>query len=182
MTRFYRIDPRKLILGETYLVLEKLNDESIYLFKGKIEKLINNTFDINDEIVFSTISSIFMENNKKNYSVYSLDALFFEYIHTKSKIQKNMEDRSLIDIMRNIIGDETFTHSLFHKEKSNTLNIDDIELIETIPVHESYYTDDSDESDDSEEDEEDDQIEYNDYRIKITDLPSDVSLDIINIE
>ena len=41
MTTFNRVDPRKLTLGKTYLVLEKINDESIYLFKGKIEKLIS---------------------------------------------------------------------------------------------------------------------------------------------
>ena len=178
MTSFNRIDPRKLTLGKTYLVLEKINDESIYLFKGKIEKLINNTFDINDEIIFSSISSIFVKNHKKNYSVYSFDALFFEYIHTKPKIQKNMEDRSLIDIMRNIIGDETFSHPLFHKEKLNT---DEIELVEINPTFDSYHTDESD--DEEHEDEvEETQVEHDDYRIKITDLPADVSLDIINIE
>ena len=175
MTTFNRVDPRKLILGNTYLVLEKTQNESIYLFKGKIETLINNKFDTNDEIVFSTISSLFVSNHKKNYSVYSFDATFYEYVHTKPKIQKDMEDRTLIDIMRNIIGDETFSHPLFHKkEKMNT----DIQLVEINPTYDSYDTDESDESeeDESEEDDEDD-----DYRIKITDLPADLS-DIINIE
>lgn len=161
MTTLNRVAPRKLILGKTYLVLEKLSDESIYIFKGEIEQIINNTIDINDEIIFSTISSIFIKTNKKNYSVYSLDALFFEYIHTKPKIQKNMEDRSLIDIMRNIIGDETFSHPLFHKEEK--LNMNDIELIETIPTYHSYDTDESDESEDNEDDE--DSIE--DYRTEL---------------
>lgn len=173
MTTFNRVDPRKLILGKTYLVLEKLSDESIYVFKGKIEQVINNTIDINDEIIFSTISSIFIKTNKKNYSVYSLDALVFEYIHTKPKIQKNMEDRSLIDIMRNIIGDETFSHPLFHKEEKINMNL---ELVEINPTYDSYDTDEYDESDEVESEDEDD-----DYRIKITDLPADLS-DIINIE
>jgi hypothetical protein len=181
MTTFNRVDPRKLTLGKRYLVLEKIQNKSIYIFKGKIEKLIDNTFDTNDEIIFSTISSIFMKQHKKNYSVYSFDATFYEYIHTKPKIQKNMEDRSLIDIMRNIIGDETFTHPLFNKEEK--LNMNDIELIETIPVHESYYTDSSEDEDEVEEAQVEYQPqEYNNYRIKITDLPADVSLDIINIE
>lgn len=180
MTTLNRVDPRKLILGKTYLVLEKLSDESIYVFKGKIEKLINNTIDINDEIIFSTISSIFIKTNKKNYSVYSLDALIFEYIHTKPKIQKNMEDRSLIDIMRNIIGDETFSHPLFHKEEK--LNMD-LELVEINPTYDSYDTDESeeDEVESQEEEVESEEESIQDYRIKITDLPAYLS-DIINIE
>lgn len=171
MTTFNRVDPKKLTLGKMYLVLEKTQNESIYLFKGKIEKLINNTFDTNDEIVFSTISSLFISNHKKNYSVYSFDAIFYEYIHTKQIIQKDMEDRTLIDIMRNIIGDETFTHPLFHKEEK--LTIADVELIEINPTYESYDTDES------EDESYVDSIEN--YRIKISDLPADLS-DIINIE
>ena len=171
MTTFNRVDPKKLTLGKMYLVLEKTQNESIYLFKGKIEKLINNTFDTNDEIVFSTISSLFISNHKKNYSVYSFDAIFYEYIHTKQIIQKDMEDRTLIDIMRNIIGDETFTHPLFHKEEK--LTIADVELVEINPTYESYDTDES------EDESYEDSIEN--YRIKISDLPADLS-DIINIE
>jgi len=176
MTTFNHVDPRKLTLGKTYLVLEKIQNKSIYIFKGKIEKLINNTFDTNDEIVFSTISSIFMKNHKKNYSVYSFDATFYEYIHTKPKIQKNMEDRTLIDIMRNIIGDETFNYPLFHKE-SNVSNMADIQLVEINPTYESYYTDESDD-----EDEIDDDEDENEYRIKISNIIPDAELDIIIIE
>jgi hypothetical protein len=115
MTSFLRVQSKNLKIGKKYLVKEEINAcDHIYLFRGKIEKIENDGFGLLGlKIYFTRISSLLISESIKNYSVYSSKCIFYEYDYTKKNIQKKMEERSLRDIMRNIIGDDTFIHYLF---------------------------------------------------------------------
>lgn len=128
MTNFIRVEPKNLKIGNNYLVKNQHTIDYIYLFKGKIEKIDNSTSFLESKIYFSSISSLLISESIKNYSEYSSKCIFYEYSYKKKNIQKKMEERSLRDIMRHIIGDETFIHYLFDDSIDyQVLHIDNIE-------------------------------------------------------
>jgi hypothetical protein len=125
MTRFKLIDVKDLVKGKKYLIIQQLNSEDsnfknainslsfIDAFQGKFEdihKRIDNLVYVNFDKLSSVISGKPI-NCARN--AVTTTALFYEYIKKKDILQLSMEERSLKDIMRNILGDDTFVHYLF---------------------------------------------------------------------
>jgi hypothetical protein len=48
-------------------------------------------------------------NGQRNFADYMYDATFYEPIFQKERIQTNMEERALQLILKNIVGDPSFT-------------------------------------------------------------------------
>jgi hypothetical protein len=116
MTRFKLIDVKDLVKGKKYLIIQQMNDKTdtntlwMNAFQGKFKR-----FDTKDKLVyFDKLSSVISGNSINFYHSWVKNtALFYEYVKRKDTLQLSMEERSLKDIMRNILGDDTFVHYLF---------------------------------------------------------------------
>jgi hypothetical protein len=116
MTRFKSIDVKDLVKGKKYLIIQQMNDATntntlwMNAFQGKFKR-----FDTKDKLVYFDKLSSVISGKPINCSRNAVmnTALFYEYMQEKENLQLSMEERSLKDIMRNIVGDETFVHYLF---------------------------------------------------------------------
>ena len=166
MTRFKLIDVKDLVKGKKYLIIQQLTSEDsnfknilsfIDAFQGKF-KDIHKRSDKLVYVNFDKLSSIISGKpmNCSRNAVMST-ALFYEYIKRKDSLQLAMEERSLKDIMRNILGDESFVHYLFEdccklelkyermqesiEESNKYSNKDSYQLDELIPINLSEIND-----------------------------------------
>ena len=157
MTKFKLVKFDNLQINKKYLVIERMgeykfgyasnsyedndsnsesdsesdNDKPLFIntFHGKIRKIDYYKDIILFDKLYNTISGCIsrIDNFHKN------DVSIYEFINVKNNIQLCMEERSLKDIMQNIIGDKTFNHYLFHKENEVNqikLNFEEIDTYE----------------------------------------------------
>jgi len=151
MTKFKSVEPKNLIEKKKYLTIEILENPnygySHHRLKGNITNLIYGSyidvlcgridhiyFDKNKnitEVCFYELVSVLTGKISSRTFLYITNTLFFECLTQKEIIQKNMEERNLRDIMRNIIGDDKFTHYLFEDHAMNH----QIEVISDTPFN-----------------------------------------------
>jgi hypothetical protein len=150
MTRFKSIDVKDLVKGKKYLIIQQLNSEYsnfkndnnslsfIEAFQGKFK----NIHKINKLVYFDKLSSVISGKpiNCSRNAVMN-NALFYEYIKRKDSLQLSMEERSLKDIMRNILGDESFVHYLFEDCCKLEIKYEKIQESNEEPVKESRKPD-----------------------------------------
>ena len=155
MTRFKLIDVKDLVKGKKYLIIQQLNSEDsnfknsinslsfIDAFQGKF-KDIHKRSDKLVYVNFDNLSSVISGKpiNCSRNAVMTT-SLFYEYIKRKDSLQLSMEERSLKDIMRNILGDDTFVHYLFEDCCKLELKYENIqESFEDFKSAESFQLDD----------------------------------------
>ena len=148
MTKFKILEPKDLMINKKYLIIEILEKPDFgYLhttLKGNPNNLnygnyidtlcgiVKNIYYDKDkniiEVSFDKMNSILTGQISNRTFFYVSNTLFFEFLSKKESIQKNMEKRNLRDIMRNITGDDKFSHYLFD-ESLNKIK-DQIELLE----------------------------------------------------
>lgn len=114
MTSLRIVEPKHLKRDKKYLVITDGEYSDAYMFQGKIQKIERDSnILLGFKITFYSISSLLIRECIKNYVVHSEGTHFYEFISRKNHNYLMMETRSLRDIMRHIIGDESFNHYLF---------------------------------------------------------------------
>ena len=146
MIHFKEVTHYQIVSNKYYLIVSEKKYANgtryIDIMKGNAKDvIINNDRRYTSQVEFYTLYNMNGVIQKDLYINLELTnkPLFYEFISKKKEIYKNMEERSLRDIIRNIIGDQTFNHYLF-----SDLNKTQIKC-EVVEIDEILDTDDADE-------------------------------------
>lgn len=122
MIHFEKIyDYHKIIEGNFYLIhnyeIYANGEKYIHMLKGKIKRKYNEVIIEEDNyehfVEFHKLYNLLGIERFGYKKINLFDCEVYTLISKKPQIQKNMEERSLRDILRKIIGDPTFSHYLF---------------------------------------------------------------------